>query len=123
MTNEPIRNWVAPAAAGLALIACYGTLAAVGLLGALGVTIALNEAVWAGAIVIFAWLTLLALRLRRRRHGQLWPIALGAVGVAMITYTMMAAYERVIELVGFVFLCVGTLLDWRAGHRQRRQNS
>lgn len=122
MKNERIRDWIAPAAAALSLIACYGTLAAIAMLGALGITIVLNEAVWAGAIVVFAWLTLLTLWLRTRRHGQLWPIGLAAIGVALITYTMMVTYERVIEIVGFAFLCVGTFLDWRAGHRQRRKN-
>ena len=42
----------------------------VGLLGALGVGIALNEAVWAGAIVLFAALAVAALALRWRRHGR-----------------------------------------------------
>jgi hypothetical protein len=123
MKHETKSDWMAPAAVALSLVACYGTLAAVGLLGALGVTIALNEAIWAGAIVIFAWVTLLALWLRRHSHGQLWPIALGVIGVAMITYTMMVAYERIVELVGFAFLCVGTFLDWRAGRSQQREIS
>lgn len=120
MKNERTRDWIAPAAAAMSLVACYGTLAAIALLGALGVTIALNDALWAGAIVVFAWLTLLALWLRKRRNRLLWPIALAAIGVALITFTMMVTYVRVIELVGFVFLCAGTFLDWRAGRRQRR---
>lgn len=121
MTRKRTGEWMAPAAAALSLVACYGTLAAIGLLGALGVTIALNEAVWAGAIVVFAWLALLALGLRWRHHGRLWPIVLAAIGVAMITLTMMIAYERIVELLGFAFLCVGTFLDWRAGRRRQRQ--
>lgn len=120
MNNERTRDWIAPAAAAMSLVACYGTLAAIALLGTLGVTIALNDALWAGAIVVFAWLTLLALWLRKRRRRLLGPIALAAIGVALITFTMMVTYERVIELVGFAFLCAGTFLDWRAGHRQRR---
>lgn len=123
MKNERIRDWIAPAAATLSLIACYGTLAAIAMLGALGITIVLNEAVWSGAIIVFAWLTLLTLWLRTRRHGQLWPIGLAAIGVVLITYTMMVTYERIIEIVGFAFLCVGTFMDWRAGHRQRRDLS
>lgn len=120
MKNERFRGWVALAAAALSLIACYGTLAAVGLLGALGVTIALNEAVWAGAIVIFAWLALLALWLRWRHRRLVWPVILAAIGVAMITFTMTVVYARAVEVVGFAFLCAGTYLDWRAGSRGRR---
>tara|TARA_R110002167_G_scaffold58377_5_gene165453 strand:+ start:1300 stop:1671 length:372 start_codon:yes stop_codon:yes gene_type:complete len=123
MRHERLRYWVAPTATALSLVACYGTLAAVALLGALGVTIALNEAVWAGAIVVFAWSTLLALWIRRSRHRRHWPIALVAIGVALITFTMMVVYDRVIEFFGFAFLCAGTFLDWRAGRRQRRQVS
>lgn len=55
---------VAPVATALSLIACYGTIAAIALLGALGVTIALNEAAWAGAIVVFAGLAAAAIFMR-----------------------------------------------------------
>jgi hypothetical protein len=38
-------RWLAPIAAVLSLLACYGTLAATAILGALGITLALNDAV------------------------------------------------------------------------------
>jgi len=121
MTEKQVRGWIAPLTAALSLVACYGTLAAIALLGALGVTITLNETVWAGAIVIFAWLTLLALWLRRLRHRRTWPSALAAIGVAAITYAMLIAYDLFLELGGFAALSIGTFLDWRAGYRQKRQ--
>tara|TARA_R100000935_G_C2772044_1_gene138046 strand:- start:30 stop:218 length:189 start_codon:yes stop_codon:yes gene_type:complete len=62
MPDTQNRSCLAPLATALSLIACYGTLAAEGLLGALG--IALNEAVWAEAIVVFAALAVAALALR-----------------------------------------------------------
>lgn len=108
-------NWLAPVATALSLVACYGTLAAVALLGALGVTIALNEAVWAGAIVLFAGLTFAALLIRRRKHGRLAPVALAGIGVLLIGFTMWVSYAQIIEIVGFIFLCAGTVLDWRNG--------
>ncbi|WP_366555164.1 MerC family mercury resistance protein [Aquibaculum sediminis] len=117
---QRLRAWAAPAATIMSLIACYGTLAAIALLGALGATIALNQAVWAGAIVIFAWLALLALLLRYRQHRRFLPIVIAAVGVILITYTMTISYDRIIELVGFAFLCGGTLLDLRRGESVRR---
>lgn len=120
MTSKRLRDWMAPAAAALSLIACYGTLAAIALLGALGVAITLNEAVWAGAIVVFAWLAAVALWAGRRLHGFLRPFALAAVGAALITFTMTIAYERIIELTGFALLCLGTFLDWRARGRSGR---
>lgn len=119
MKNKRFSDWLAPAAAALSLVACYGTLAATGLLGALGAAISLNESLWAGTIVVFAWLALLALWIGRRRHASIRPIVLAAVGVALITLTMSVAYERIIELVGFAFLGIGTFLDWRARDSDR----
>ena len=120
MKHERLRALAAPTATALSLVACYGTLAAIGLLGALGVSIALDEAVWAGAILVFAWLALLALLLRQRRHGRPWPIVLAAIGVVLITFTMTMTYERTIELAGFAFLCAGTFMDWRAARGRGR---
>lgn len=61
VTEKTSRPWLAPLAAALSLLTCYGTLAAIALLGALGVGIALNEEVWAGGIVLFALLAVVAL--------------------------------------------------------------
>jgi hypothetical protein len=52
VTQNKANDWLAAVATTFSLVACYGTLAAIAVLGALGVTIALNEAVWAGAIVL-----------------------------------------------------------------------
>jgi hypothetical protein len=119
VTDKKTADWLAPLATALSLVACYGTLAAIALLGALGVTIALNEAVWAGAIVLFAGLTLAILLVRRRRHGRLAPTALAGVGFLLIGVTMLVAYNQIIEFAGFVFLCAGTVMDWRIGRSQK----
>ncbi len=118
VTEKKTGDWLAPMAAALSLVACYGTLAAIALLSALGVTIALNEAAWAGAIVFFAGLTFAALVIRRRRHGRLAPAALAGIGFLLITFTMLVSYDRAIELAGFAFLCAGTFSDWRIGRRR-----
>lgn len=104
-----------PLATASSLIACYGTLAAIALLGALGVTLALNEAVWAGAITLFAGLAFVALLIRWRRHRRTVPVLLAGLGFLLIAFTMLISYERIIELVGFGFLGAGTLVDWRIG--------
>ena len=119
MTDKKTGDWLAPLATALSLVACYGTFAAIGLLGALGVTIALNEAVWAGAIVLFAGLTFAVLLVRRRRHGRLFPAALAGVGFLLIGFSMLVSYNQLIEFAGFVFLFAGTAMDWRIGRSQR----
>jgi len=115
MTDKTSRRWLAPLGAALSLIACYGTLAAVALLGALGVGIALNEAVWAGAIVLFAALAVVALVLRWRRHGRALPVLLGSAGLVLIGFAMYVSYYLPAELGGFALLCLGTWADWRGG--------
>lgn len=120
MADKHKSSWLAPAAVIMSLITCYGTLAAIGLLGALGVTVALNETVWAGAIIFFSWLTVLLLWSRWRRHGATLPIVLAAIGATVLTFTMTIIYARRIEIIGFAFLCAGTYLDWRAGRHKRR---
>ena len=118
MTDKRTGDWLAPLTTALSLVACYGTLAAIALLGALGVTIALNEAFWAGAIVLFAGLTFATLLIRRRKHGRHVPAALAGIGLLLITFTMLVSYDRIIELLGFIFLCAGTVIDWRIGRSQ-----
>jgi hypothetical protein len=119
VTDKKTGDWLAPLATALSFVACYGTLAAIGLLGALGVTIALNEAVWAGAIVLFAGLTFAVLLVCRRRHGRLFPTALAGVGFLLIGFSMLVSYNQLIEFGGFVFLCAGTVLDSRSGRSKR----
>lgn len=115
MNQNKTSDWLAALATAFSLIACYGTLAAIALLAALGVTIALNEAVWAGAIVFFAGLAFVALLIRWRGHRHIAPVLLAGIGFLLIGFTMLVSYERIIELGGFVFLCAGTIVDWRIG--------
>jgi len=115
VTRKTTNDWLAAMATAFSLIACYGTLAAIAVLGALGVTIALNEAIWAGAIVLFAALALVALVFRWRRHRQNSPIVLAGIGFLLIAFAMVISYESIVELAGFAFLCAGTFVDWRIG--------
>ena len=119
MTQKKTNDWLAALATAFSLIACYGTLAAIAVLGALGVTIAFNEAIWAGVIVLFAALALFALLLRWRQHRRTSPSVLAGVGFSLIAFTMVISYERMIELAGFAFLCAGTFVDWRIKPGQR----
>jgi len=105
--------WLAGAATVFSLVACYGTLAVIALLGVLGVAITLDKALWAGAIVTFAALAVGGLALGLVRHRRPWPILLGGLGAAALGYVMYGRYDRATELAGFVLLCLAALWDWR----------
>lgn len=111
--------WFPRAATALALLSCYGTTVLIGLLSLVGVTLAINEGVWAGAIAIFAALATLAIAASCRRHRVVGPTAIAALGLGLILWVMFGSYSRVIELVGFVLLVAATLWDWRAGASRR----
>ena len=104
---------------GLALLACYGTLAAVAILPLLGVGLALNEGLWATAIAIFACLTAVAVVPGLRRHHAYGPPALSILGAGVITYTMFVHYSMVVEVTGFVILA--SAVAWDIHLRRRMQ--
>ena len=97
----------------LSLIVCYGTLGMIGVLGALGIAVAINNTLWAGAIVAFAGVAVVGLGLGLRCHGKVWPIVIGAAGAAIIAYVMLVQYDRVIEFSGFILLSLAAFWDWR----------
>lgn len=116
VANQRIGMWAAVATL-LSLLACYGTLAAVALLGILGITLTVNTSVWAGVIIVFAWLAWLAVLAGWRRHHSRLAILLTTTGSALLSFTLLITYSHIIELAGFVLLCAGTLLAWWAGRR------
>jgi len=107
--------WFPRAATALAVLSCYGTTVLIGLLSLLGVTLAIDESVWAGAIAFFAALATAAIAMSYRRHRIVGPTVVAALGLGLILWAMFGSYSRVIELVGFVLLIAAALWDWRAG--------
>ena len=108
----------------LSLLACYGTLGLVAALGAAGISLNVNEHVWAAAIVLFAFAAVIGVVLgARRRHGNWAPAAVAALGAALVAASMYAAAAiegslglsaRVVEVVGFAVLIAAALWDYRA---------
>jgi rhodanese-related sulfurtransferase len=107
--------WFPRAATALAVLSCYGTTVLIGLLSLLGVTLAIDESVWAGAIAFFAALATAAIAMSYRRHRIVGPTVVAALGLGLILWAMFGSYSRVVELVGFVLLIAAALWDWRAG--------
>jgi hypothetical protein len=97
----------------LALAACYGTLAVVGILSLLGATLAPHDGAWAGAISLFAVLAFIGTVLGYRKHGGVGPAVTGLLGAALIVGVMFGPYSFVAELGGFALLIVAAWWDWK----------
>jgi hypothetical protein len=109
-------KWRLTGAASLAaaVLACYGTLAALSLLSVAGVQLAVNETMWAGAVVLGAALAALAVAARAwRHHGSRLAAALALAGAAIVAYTQLASYSLGLELAGFGLLAAAVALDLR----------
>ena len=98
----------------LAVLSCYGTSVLIGLLSMLGVTLAMDERVWAGTIVFFAALATVAIGVSARHHRAAGPIVIASLGLGLIAGVMYGAFNRIIEITGFVLLIAAALWDWRA---------
>ncbi|WP_341936419.1 MerC family mercury resistance protein [Marinimicrobium sp. C2-29] len=114
------RGWLGMAGLGLAILTCYGLLAASGLLALMGVSLALNDTVWAGAIALFATLSLLSVLPGLRYHRSPWPGLFAGLGTGLVLYALFLDYRFLTELAGFVLLFIGVTLDFR--RRRQRQN-
>lgn len=113
------RGWMGVAGLCLALLTCYGTLAAAGLLALLGVGLALDETLWAGAIAGFTVLTAACVAPGARYHRAYGPAALAAAGTGLVLYALFVDYRVLVELAGFVAL--GGAVAWDIVLRRRRQ--
>ena len=96
----------------LAMGTCYGTLALVALMSALGISLAVDVTLWAGGIVLFALVATGVIALGWRKHRTWLPLALAAVGSALLIYSMYVSYHVVVEAAGFGLLAIATWLDY-----------
>lgn len=119
MSADSKTSWLPGAAAALAILSCYGTTVLIGLLSLLGISLAINEGIWAAAISAFAILATIGIATSYRRHGIIGPTVVAVLGLGLILWVMYGSYSRGVELVGFVLLIVGTLWDWRAAGVRR----
>ena len=115
----------------LAAATCYGTLTLVGLMSALGVSLAVNKTLWAGGIILFALVACAVIALGMRKHGSLKPVITAVAGAGLLIYTMYLNYSMLTEAAGFAILALATWFDYdlrrwarvkggkKAGHRRR----
>ncbi len=112
------RGFMGVAGLAMALLACYGTLAAAGLLALLGIGLALNETVWAGTIATFALLATVAIIPGVRRHRSPSPALLAVAAAGMILYALFINYSMALELIGFLMLAGSAWWDVRLRRRE-----
>lgn len=97
-------TWSSGAATALALLACYGTFALVGILSVLGVAVRVPDGLWSAAIVLFAWLAFVTVLINFRQHRTPWLLIVGAAGASLISWAMLVSYNGLLEVAGFAAL-------------------
>ena len=100
-----------------AMLACYGTIAAIGLMAALGIAISVNAGVQAGVITLFAILAAVIIVVNGVQKRYLGPPLLALTGTGIICWVMWGRYNWMLELVGFLALLGAAYWDWRRHRR------
>ncbi|MEX2614588.1 MAG: MerC family mercury resistance protein [Alphaproteobacteria bacterium] len=107
----------------LALAACYGTLAAVTLLAAMGTTLMIDEGAWAATIVVLSIAAAAVVTAGIRKHRRIGPTLLAILGAVAVAYSMTVSYDRAIEAAGFLVLAAGVGWDhWIRRYRPVRRS-
>jgi rhodanese-related sulfurtransferase len=111
-------RWLPGAATAVAITSCYGTALLIGLLSLLGVSLAIDNRVLAGAISLFAALAAILIAISSWPRRASGPTVVAGIGLAFILWSMYGSYGRAIEIAGFVLLITAAVWDWRARPRQ-----
>jgi Na+/H+-dicarboxylate symporter len=115
-------RWLAGAGTLLSLLACYGTLGLIAILSLMGVSLAINEQVWAGVIVTFALIAVAGVALGYRLHRNPAPAVIALAGALLVIWAMYGSdnirawfgfLSRGVELAGFAGLIAAAVWDWR----------
>ncbi len=121
-SNTTKFGWLAGAGTLLSLLACYGTLGLIAILSLMGISLAINEQVWAGVIVTFALVAVAGVAVGYRRHRNQAPAVIALAGALLIIWAMYGSenirawfgfLSRGIELAGFAGLIAAAAWDWR----------
>ena len=88
----------------------------------MGITLAVNVHVWAGAIVVFALIAVFGVAVGYRRHRTVGPVTIAAIGAMFVALAMYGSEQiqavlgfpsLIIEVTGFVALAAAAIWDWR----------
>jgi len=105
--------WLGSAASLFAVVACYGTLAAVALLAATGVSVDLNEGTLVIFITVLLGLAIAGMVYSFRLHRHPGPLTVSILSVAMLSWVFYGSYTKSLELAGFAGLVIASIWDFR----------
>ena len=111
------NNWLAPAGTAMAMLACYGVTAAIGVLSLIGISMALPFR--APVIVLCSAIAAASLASSYRRHQSGLVVVLGLVGFVLVAGSKflppdLKADAIGIEAAGFLCMVGGNILAFRA---------
>jgi len=106
-------SWVGAATSLLAVVACYGTLAAVALLPIVGISVEIDEGLMVKLISGLLILALAGMAYSYHMHRHPGPLLLSIASAALLLWVFYGNYSKPLELAGFVALVVASVLDFR----------
>jgi len=101
----------------LAVVTCYGTLAAVALLSIIGVSVDLDEGLFIKIISGLLVVALLGMAYSFRTHRHPAPLVLSATAAAVLVWVFYGTYSQVLEMAGFGGLVAASVWDFRIRKR------
>ena len=110
-------RWLAPVCTAMAMLACYGMTAAIGVLSLIGISVALPFR--APFIILFSGIAAASLAGSYKRHHSRPAVVLGLIGFILIAASKflpssLNAEALGIEGAGFICMVVGNILAFRA---------
>ncbi|HEC97480.1 MAG TPA: MerC family mercury resistance protein [Nitrospirae bacterium] len=115
---KPARlSWLGSATSLVAVVACYGTVAAVALLSLVGVSVKLDESFMVKLITGLLILALLGMGNSFRLHRHAGPLLLSLAAAAVLFWVFYGSYSKPLELTGFAVLLAASVWDFRVKKR------
>lgn len=110
-------SWLGSATSLLAVVTCYGTLAAVALLSFVGISVELDEGLLVKLITGLLVLALAGMGYSYRIHRHPGPLVLSVASASLLLWVFYGNYSKSLELTGFIALIIASLWDFRAKKR------
>ncbi|MAT66718.1 MAG: hypothetical protein CMN57_13890 [Gammaproteobacteria bacterium] len=116
-SNRKDYSWVGSAASLLAVLTCYGTLAAVALLSVMGNGIEIDESLLVELVSGLLLLALAGMGYSYSVHRHPGPLLLSITSAALLLWVFYGTYSKPLELTGFIALVFASVWDFRAKKR------